>query len=71
MINNEQGSATLRQQGVSLPHIVQQPSEFSSQFNLENRPMQLSYSQQELLNNLDAQKVLEVFEFAKQMENTA
>ena len=33
--------------------------------------MQLSYSQQELLDNLDAQKVLEVFDFAKQMENTA
>lgn len=33
--------------------------------------MGLSYSQQELIENLDAQKVLEVVDFAKQMETTA
>ena len=33
--------------------------------------MQLSDSQKDLVDNLDAQKVLEVLDFAKQMESTA
>jgi len=37
----------------------------------ENQSLSLSYSQKELLDNLDPSKVLEVMEFAKEMENTA
>lgn len=33
--------------------------------------LSLTYSQQELLENLDPMKVLEVLDFAKQMENSA
>jgi hypothetical protein len=36
-----------------------------------NRSLSLTYSQQELLDNLNPSKVLEVLDFAKQMENTA